>query len=298
MIGFFIKKVFWDGWDNLLGLVLQNLLYMVVLFALLGCLSLGAAGTENASATTTEKATPTTVVASQVEKANETVKQSEAGQAGPYFGLSVVLLCLVAGLFAFLQAGTGAMNHAYARYERVGWAGFKRGIRTSWRHALLYWLVVLFLAALIGFVMPFYLSYGNMFGLVITVILFWVAVAFSLAIMYYYPLHFMMEGDRPLKTLKKCFIFVADNTGVSLFCALDIIVQAVISVFTVGLIPGTGGIQLTGMVAGKLLMKKYDYLEANPGADRKHLPWADLLYEENESIGPRSLKGMIFPWKD
>ena len=31
MIGFFIKKAFFDGWDNLIGLVLFNLIYIVIM---------------------------------------------------------------------------------------------------------------------------------------------------------------------------------------------------------------------------------------------------------------------------
>jgi len=298
MIGFFIKKVFWDGWDNLLGVVIQNLLYMGILFALFGCLSLGAVGTGDGNQTESTAISPATAVTNQIAKANENVAANQAGQSGPYFWLSIALLVVVAGAFSFLQAGTGAMNHAYSNYQRVGWSGFKRGVVSSVRHALLYWLVTVFIFTVIFFVMPFYLSYGNAFGLIITVILFWVAIAFLLALMFFFPLHYTMEGDRPLKTLKKCFIIIADNTGASLFCALDILIQTIISVFTVGLIPGCGGIQLTGMDCIKILMKKYDYLEANTGADRKHLPWTDLLFEENESIGPRSLKSMIFPWKD
>jgi len=46
------------------------------------------------------------------------------------------------------------------------------------------------------------------------------------------------------------------------------------------------------------MMYKYDYLEAEADADRKHIPWDELLYEERESVGNRSLKNMIFPWKD
>ena len=34
MIGFFIKKAFFDGWDNLIGMVLFNLGYIVAIFAL------------------------------------------------------------------------------------------------------------------------------------------------------------------------------------------------------------------------------------------------------------------------
>jgi hypothetical protein len=43
---------------------------------------------------------------------------------------------------------------------------------------------------------------------------------------------------------------------------------------------------------------KYDYLEENPRADRKHIPWETLLREERERVGKRTLKGMIFPWKE
>jgi hypothetical protein len=126
-----------------------------------------------------------------------------------------------------------------------------------------------------------------MFGLVITVILFWVAVAFSLAIMYYYPLHFMMEGDRPLKTRKSVsssWRTIPESAvlrpghhrpggDLRLHRRLD---------------PGNRRHPADRHGSGKTVDQKYDYLEANPGADRKHLPWADLLYEENESIGPRS----------
>ena len=66
---------------------------------------------------------------------------------------------------------------------------------------------------------------------------------------------------------------------------------------TMGLVPGVAGMSLAGQDAVKLLMLKYDYIEDNPDCDRKHLPWADILFDEEEKIGPRSFKNMIFPWK-
>jgi len=258
MIGFFIKKSFFDGWDNLIGLVVQNLGYTLFLLGVAGCLGIGDSHT----------------------------------------ALSIALLVLLAGLFSFYQAGTGFLTYSYSKYERGGFAGFKSGITTSWHHALLYWAIIFLLLMLAFFVMPFYMSYGNTFGLVITVVLFWVFIACFLALMYFFPLHFTMSADRPTKTFKKCFILIADNLGVSLFCALYIVVQAVISFFTAGLVPGFAGIQLTGMVCIKLLMLKYDYLEANPGSERKHIPWEEILYDERECVGHRSFRNMIFPWKD
>ena len=64
------------------------------------------------------------------------------------------------------------------------------------------------------------------------------------------------------------------------------------------LVPGVATILLFYQVAFKLRLYKYDYLETHPNARPKDIPWADLLYTDRERVGPRSLRGMIFPWKD
>lgn len=258
MNGFLIKKAFFDGWDNLLGMVLQNLLYMGMLLLVLLAMGLQ------------EGAEPFIIPA----------------------------LALIALVFSFVTSGVGACTYAYSRYERVGWSGFKRGIARSVRHTLLYWVVIIALLLVYTFVMPFYAAYRNLFGLLVCAVLFWVSLAFLLAMMFYWPLHYTMEGDRPTKTLRKCFIIMFDNMGRTLFCAVFTLVQFCISVMVAGLIPGVSGISLMHMDFIKLIMLKYDYLDEHPDADRKHLPWYDLTYEDRESVGPRSLKNMIFPWKD
>lgn len=257
MIGFYIKKSFFDGWDNLLGLIVQNLLYILVVFGVLGAMSIPEGHT----------------------------------------ALTLILLVLLVGLFSFLQAGTGNMNYAYSHYEKVGVEGFRKGVASSVRHSLLYWAVLTLLVVILSFVMPFYFSYKTLLGTCIGVLLFWVSLLTFMAIQFYFPLHFTMSGDRPTKTLRKCFIVMVDNLGASFFNLFYVLVQAAISVFTLCLVPGFAGIQLADFDCIKLLMLKYDYLEQNAGADRKHLPWYDLLYSDRESVGPRSLKGMIFPWK-
>ena len=171
MIGFFIKKAFFDGWDNLIGMVVLNLGFLLILLAGIGSLTL----------------------------------LSEIAI------LPVVLLVLTAGLFAFFTAGSAHLTWAWARYERPGWDGFVRGIRISWRHALLYWLLFVLDFALILFVIPFYLAYGTIVGTVLSVLLFWLFIALSLALLYYWPLFYAMQGDRPTKTLRKSFVIVADN---------------------------------------------------------------------------------------
>ena len=258
MIGFFIKKAFFDGWDNLIGMVVHNLGFLLVLLAFMGGLSLG-----------------------------------EVSMA-----LSLLTMLLSLGLFSFFFAGSASSTYSYSRYERGGFDGFKRGIRESWRHALLFWALLVLDLSLILLVIPFYLSYGNVVGTILSVVLFWVFAGLSLALMYFFPLFYHMRGDSALKTLKKSFIILIDNLWFSLFQAVYQILVLVISLLLAGLAPGVTGMMLASSDATKLLMYKYDYLEENPEADKKHIPWDELLYEEQESVGHRSLKNMIFPWKD
>ncbi|MGB4406653.1 MAG: hypothetical protein WBI82_07325 [Sphaerochaeta sp.] len=258
MIGFFIKKAFFDGWDNLIGIVVHNLGFLLVMLAFMGSLSLG-----------------------------------EVNMA-----LSIPAIVLSLGLFSFFFAGSAISTYAYSRYERGGFEGFRRGIRESWRHALLFWALLLLESSLIFLVIPFYLSYGTIVGTVLSVVLFWVFAGLGMALMYFFPLFYQMRGDTPLKTLKKSFIILIDNLWFSLFQAVYQIITLALSLFLAGLAPGVTGMMLASSDATKLLMYKYDYLEENPEADKKHLPWDELLYEEQESVGHRSLRNMIFPWKD
>ncbi len=258
MIGFFFKKAFFDGWDNLISMVVLNLGFLVTLLAFMGSM---------------------------------TLMQNNAL-------LSVACMVLSAGLFAFYSAGASASTWAYARYERPGWEGFKRGIRDSWRHSLLFWLIIVLDVSLLVFVIPFYLSYGTAVGTLLSVLLFWLFMGLTLSLLYFWALFRAMPGDRPVKTLKKSLIIVFDNLFFSLFFALYQIVNFGLSMVLAGLAPGITGMLLASSDAVKLMMYKYDYLEENADADRKHIPWEELLYDERECVGHRTLKNMIFPWKD
>ncbi len=258
VIGFFFKKAFFDGWDNLIGLVVQNFGYLVVLLALWGAMTV----------------------------------------ASMQMALGILCVVLVIGLFSFYSGAVAWQAHAYANYTRSGWAGLREGFARTWKHSFLYWGVATFMFLLIFFVIPFYFAYNNLFGTVLTILLFWILIAFALATMYFFPLACIMNNDRPLKTLKKSFMIVADNLWFSLFLGFYSIICAILTVVVAGLLPGFSGILLAQSDAMKLLMFKYDYLEENPTANRRKLPWEELLYDEREKVGHRSLRNMIFPWKD
>ncbi len=257
MTGFFIKKAFFDGWDNFIGILLQNLIFMALLsFALLS------------------------------------VFISEYSYLLMYGVLAVILFasCLFMG-------GTSNAVFNYSNYDKTTWEPFLKGIKRNIRHSLLFFLLMVLFSLVLIVALPFYMSMSGVMGIALTVILFWVILAFVLAMPYYYPLMNLLPGDGPLKTLKKCFIVVADNIGFSFFFLLYNIFCLVLSVFTLGMIPGLVGMMLASQDAIKLLMKKYDWIEENPDANRKKVPWSELLFEEKEKVGPRSIKSMLFPWK-
>lgn len=258
MTGFFIKKSFFDGWDNLISLVVLNLGYLIVILSLYGAMELFAVSVPG--------------------------------------GIAVAILALV--LHSLYTGALSCQVKEYVWYSRPGFADFRRAFTRIWRHALLHFAINLFLVTVTFFIIPFYLSYDSIFAFVIAVLVFWVALGLLLAMMYYFPLSIQMPGDKPFKTLKKSLVIVADNLAFSLFFGVYHIFNLVLTILFATIIPGVAGIQLSRQVAVKLLLFKYDYIEANADADRKHIPWDELLFDEQEKVGPRTFKGMIFPWKD
>jgi hypothetical protein len=132
-------------------------------------------------------------------------------------------------------------------------------------------------------------------GLVFWVLLFWLG-----STQFFFPLLCQMGGGT-LKNIKKGFIILLDNPGFSLFTMAGTIFITAVSIFTAFLIPGLSNALLFQHEAMKLRLLKYDYLEetretAGPG--KIVIPWDTLLSEDRENVGPRTLKGMIFPWKD
>lgn len=258
MVGFFIKKAFFDGWDNLIGLVLFNLIYIALIF-------LGLWGF------------------------------SYLAPFSPV--LSFLLLAVVLLAYSLIAGGTAAVVSNYSNYQRDSWNAFRSGIVRNIRHSLLFFALEFLFFMNILLIIPFYMAMGNAIGIAAVVVMAWIEIFIALAMAYYFPLMNLLPGDRPLKTLKKCLIIIGDNLGFTFFLVIYRLFMLVVSIFTMGLIPGVAGAQLAGQDAMKILMFKYDYLDENKAADRKHIPWEELLFDEREKVGPRSLKNMIFPWK-
>jgi hypothetical protein len=258
MIGFFIKKAFFDAWDNLIGLVVSNLGFLLVLMAF----SLG----------------------------------MQYGGASSLLTIMILIASVV--LFSFHSVGVANITINYSDYKRVGFAGYKEGLKTFTTHAIFLSALNIAIIILATIVLPFYLNLGNYFGLILGVITFWILLTVLLSIQYYLPLMSRFTGDKPLKTFKKTFIMAIGNLGTTVFLAVYNIIQLALTIVTAGLLFSFTGVTLANQIAFKLLLLKLDWLEENPEEDIKHVNWEDILYEERENVGTRTIKNMIFPWKD
>jgi uncharacterized membrane protein YesL len=257
MVGFFLKKAFFDGWDHLFALVLLNLAFVAIIA--LGILVPGAAG------------------------------------APAWLGLASGLLAFVAGS-VWWSTCVFALK-AVADFGSISFNAVLEAFKKAWLPGLQLGLVGAAAAFLLSIGLPFYLSKGGIIGALAAGILFWCAIILALSIQYYVPLRARLGGGFR-KNIRKSLILFFDNPFFSLFLLLYNLVTLAISFFLAFLAPGFAGVALASDVALRLRLYKYDWIEANPEANRRQVPWEELLVEDRELVGKRTLKGMIFPWKE
>lgn len=257
MIGFFFKKTFFDGWDNLFTLVLLNLVFIAL--AALGILLPSLLRTPTLIA----------IVAAAVVIA----------AAAVWWAACVFALNGVADFRSVKPADIVSV------LEAALWPGLQLG-------AILAAMCVLLAVGL-----PFYLTHGGLAGALAAGVLFWFALTAVLSLQYYLPLRARLGGGFA-KNIRKSFVLFFDNPLFSLFLGLYNAVSLLLSGLLAFLVPGPAGLALALDEALRLRLYKYDWLEANPAAPRRAVPWDELVAEDRELVGKRSLKGMIFPWKE
>jgi len=219
---------------------------------------------------------------------------------GGFFNSAAPVIALtVVGIFictTYLSAAALCVS-SISDYHTFGLGDFIKNLKTAWKPGLITGLFVIVLYLLLTFILPFYIGLASPVGLVLTAFVFWVSVFAVLSLQYYLAVYSRL-GKNIKKSFKKCMIISMDNTGFSLFLLLHNIVVFVISVVLLLLFPGPAGILLYLDEALRLRLLKYDWLEENPQANRRKIPWDALLIADREKTGSRTLKNFIFPWKD
>lgn len=208
------------------------------------------------------------------------------------------LLAVIATTVMFLlYIGTASMLASdIADYKALTFKKFFQYIKEVWKAALALTFVIVI--QLFVFLAVFlYAKIGNLMGLFAISILLWSSVIWWLASQYYFPVRSRLDTNIR-KVLFKCFVVFFDNTFFTLFLAFGTLVLLILSSVTAFILPGISTILLWHQVGLKLRLYKYDYLEQHAGAQRRNIPWDELLIDERERVGKRTLKGLIFPWKE
>ena len=262
MFLFYLKKNFYDGWDNVGQMVVVNLI--ILLYSALMFFAVGAASNLNT-------------------------------------GLGFLVFVASCAGFAILVMAYGENAVAIANYETRSVKEYFSQIKSCAKDGFLFGALcgILISACFIG--IPGYLSFKTTLGFILAVILFWIGVISLLALQWFIPLRSLLHNDFR-KCLKKCFIIFFDNTFFSILVAFYTFLMIPLSVFLFFLIPSAAGILLAQINALRLRLYKYDYLEQHPELttrdEQKDIPWDELIREDKECTGTRSLRSLIFPWKE
>ena len=257
MLGFLVKKAFFDTWDNLFRVLLLNIGFYAPIALLV-----------------------------------------YAPVLTPVLPLTLLLQVVALALFCIYTGGASAVTSAIADYQSPDFATFWQAIQDTYPTTLLFALLnsVYFVILSVAF-RVYAVVDQQLLGFLGQVILLWVTVGWVLAAQLFFPIQSRLERN-PRKMMRKMLLLFFDNTGLMIFLAAGALVTLVASVFTGGILPGLGAVLVWHNVALKLRLYKYDYLEQHPESNRKQIPWDALLVDDRDRVGKRTLRGMIFPWKE
>jgi len=259
MIGFLIKKTLYDLWDNMFKIVLFNLGFYICTAVLL---------------------LPTLL--------------PNVFGSNPLIIAFAVLGTLICSIYL---AAVSLTIKSISDYGTFTFKDFLTNIKPALPSGIAMFLFLFIIYIVISIVIPFYAGMASVVGLILTALLVWVVIFAFLSFQFYFPVYARL-GMNLKKSFKKCMLISLDNTGMAIFLLIHNILALLISVVFVFMFPGPVGVLLYLDEALRLRLLKYDYLEANPEANRKKIPWDALLIEEREKTGNRTLRNFIFPWKD
>lgn len=280
MFGFLLKKNFWDTWDNLWHVVVLNMFMNLIVCICFSAYLFG-------------------VTRIPLSFGFKTL-------------IAMVAIFLFFGIISMFNFAECDNYKSIANYNKATFKDYFKKIGKYWKDGMLFGFIcaAIFLGAYISF--PYYFHIwkpgttsdgtpiqGEVWGLILAILVFWFIFMVILLLQWVVPVKSLFKVNFR-KALKKSLIILLDNMGFSICLLLWNIVLLFLSVFTLGLVPGSIGIPLSAVNALKLRLLKYDYIEqmAAMGEEVKRIPWDELLQQDRETLGPRTLKEFFFPWKD
>jgi hypothetical protein len=261
MIGFLIKKWFFDLWDNLFKIALINLGF--------------------------------------IASAAIPVFLPSLLEGFPLLFVAVVIIGIL-WLFVYLSAAAVSLK-AVSDYSNFGFAEFLQNLKTVWPSGLCLGGIAALIWLLVQFVIPFYLGMSTMLGLFLAAVIFWTLVVSVLSFQFFFAVRSRLDIKLIKVIKKSFIFFFDNPALCIFSLIFDVIIlvlSAFLAFLFPG--PGGLLLFLDEAMRLRLLKYDWLEAnpEENTPARRRRIPWEALLIDEREKTGTRSLKSFIFPWKD
>jgi hypothetical protein len=260
MIGFLIKKTFFDLWDNLFRVALLNLGFI-------------------ASA-----AFPVFIPGLLIGLPALSVASLLIG----------VLWCSV-----YLAAAAYSLK-SVSDYGAFGFGDFFRNLKQVWPAGLVMGGLLIALWSLVTLIIPFYWRMGSLFGLFLAAVVFWTTVVAVLSFQFFFAVRTRLDAKLTKVLKKSFIFFFDNPGFClfSFIHNTVLLVLSVLLAFLfpgpAGIL-----LYLDDALRLRLLKYDWMEANPEAAAvKRRKIPWDALLIEEREKTGTRTLKSFIFPWKD
>ncbi|MDR0602517.1 MAG: hypothetical protein LBG42_09080 [Treponema sp.] len=262
MIGFLIKKTFFDLWDNLFRIALVNLGFIASL------------------------ALPVFVPGLLISV--------------PALSLAVTLIGIL-WCCVYLSAAALSIK-ALSDYGSFGFGDFFGNLRAGVPAGLFMGVFIFVAFIMLTVVMRFYLDLGSLFGLFLAAVIFWTLTAGILSFQFFFAVRSRLEGNLLKSAKKCFRIFFDNPGLAIFSLIHNIIILALslfLALLFPG--PGGILLYLDEALRLRLLKYDWleaNPADSPAEARKRKIPWDEILIDERERTGTRSFKSFIFPWKD
>ncbi|MBN2532124.1 MAG: hypothetical protein JXB88_04500 [Spirochaetales bacterium] len=208
----------------------------------------------------------------------------------------LIVTIYIVFVFHVYNGAVYGMTRDIADYKNPGFKDFFTHLKKSFPSSLLFAFLLSILITLCFISLSIYLGMNVFFKYFAIFTIISILFTVIIATQYFFPIYYGLD-KRFFKIIKKMFLIFLDNPLFSFGLFFFNIIFMAIAVMSAMIIPGLSSITLLLNEGLKLRLYKYDYLEEHPDLKSK-IPWDALLIEDREKVGKRTLKGMIFPWKE
>lgn len=223
--------------------------------------------------------------------------------AGQLLSFSVPLAILAWAVLllgvSFYTAYVSCRTFTWSEVRSLEEGEIKAFMKRAVGHTFLFFGYLVLMVLGVAVIVPFYFmaagETGNTLWFILGAVFAWFMLFLFMAFMYYWALAIQFPEDKPSQTLKRSFAFLLSGIGFSFFLLIYSIVNIVLSVVFVTLFPSVVGLSEAYASAVRLQYLKFKFREENPSAPKNDVSY---LKDEEEKLGKRTLKSMIFPWKE